>query len=144
MRSFTPRSVAEAYWRAEESQDVDRILSHFHPDATFHPPAGPLVGHDEIRTFYEGMGQNYPRLYVRIVREVSSDDQAALEWEAELVDLDGNLTQICGVNVVKVRDGKFTHVRAYFDPATFEQPEQPASDTLSANPIQFASSNNLG
>jgi limonene-1,2-epoxide hydrolase len=126
MSALSPRSVAEAYWRAEESQDVERILNHFHPDATFHPPAGPLVGHDEIRTFYEGMGDNYAQLSVRIVGEVSSDDEAALEWEAELVDPAGNLTQICGVNVVKVSDGKFTHVRAYFDPTSFQQPDQPA------------------
>jgi limonene-1,2-epoxide hydrolase len=140
MSTVTPRSVAEAYWRAEESQDVERILNHFHRDATFHPPAGPLVGHHEIRTFYEGMGNNYPRLYVRIVREVSSSDEAALEWEAELVDLDGNLTQICGVNVVKVREGKFTHVRAYFDPTTFQQPDQPVTGNLSASadPTRFA------
>jgi limonene-1,2-epoxide hydrolase len=132
MSAITPRSVAEAYWRAEESHDIERILNHFHPDATFHPPAGPLVGHDEIRTFYEAMGDNYPGLDVRIIREVSSDDEAALEWEAELVDQDGSRTLICGVNVVKVSDGKFTHVRAYFDPATFQQPDQPTLDDQSA------------
>jgi limonene-1,2-epoxide hydrolase len=122
--SPTPREVAESYWKAEESRDVERVLEHFQPDATFHPVAGPLVGHDQIRTFYEGMGDTYPGLEVRIVHEVSSGDEAALEWEADLIDPGGNRIPICGANFVRVRDGKFTHVRAYFDPTSFPQPGQ--------------------
>lgn len=120
--SETPREVAESYWRAEESHDVERVLDHFHPDATFHPPAGPLIGHDAIRTFYDGMGDNYPGLEVEIVREIVSGDEGAFEWEAILIDREGWRIPICGVNLVKVRDGKFTHVRAYFDPSSFTQP----------------------
>ena len=37
MTANTPREVAESYWRAEESRNVERVLAHFHPDATFHP-----------------------------------------------------------------------------------------------------------
>jgi ketosteroid isomerase-like protein len=97
----TPRQVAESYWRAEESRDVERVLAHFHPDATFHPVTGPLV---------------------RIVHEISSGDEAALEWEADLINHEGTRFPICGSNFVKVRDGKFTYVRAYFDPTSFPQP----------------------
>jgi ketosteroid isomerase-like protein len=122
--SATPREVAESYWKAEESRDVERVLAHFHSDATFHPVAGPLVGHDEIRTFYDGMGDTYPGLEVRIVREISSGDEAALEWEADLIDPNGKRFPIAGMNFVKVRDGKFTHVRAYFDPTSFPQPSE--------------------
>jgi hypothetical protein len=49
-------------------------------------------------------------------------DEAAHEWAAALIDRDGNRFPIYGVNLVKVRDGKFTHVRAYFDPTQFPQP----------------------
>jgi ketosteroid isomerase-like protein len=124
MTDKTPREVAESYWRAEESRDVERVLAHFHEDATFHPVAGPLVGHAEIRTFYDGMGDTYPGLEVRIVHEVSSGHEAALEWEADLIDHDGKRFPIRGVNIVKVSDGKFTEVRAYFDSASFPQPPQ--------------------
>jgi ketosteroid isomerase-like protein len=122
--SATPREVAESYWRAEESRDVKRVLAHFHPDATFHPVSGPLVGHTQISTFYDDMNDTYPGLEVRIVREISSGDEAALEWEADLIDPAGRRFPICGVNLVKVREGKFTHVRAYFDPTSFPQPGQ--------------------
>lgn len=124
MTANTPREVAESYWRAEESRNVELVLAHFHPDATFHPVAGPLVGHAEIRTFYDGMGDTYPGLEVRIVHEISSGDEAALEWEADLIDPAGNRFPISGANFVEVRDGKFTYVRAYFDSTSFPQPVQ--------------------
>lgn len=120
--SATPRQVAESYWRAEESRDVERVLEHFHPDATFHPVQGPLVGHDQIRTFYDGMGDTFPGLEVMIAHEISSGDEAALEWEAVLIDHAGERFPISGANFVKVRDRKFTYVRAYFDPTSFPQP----------------------
>ena len=118
----TPREVGESYWRAEERRDLEGILAHFHPDATFHPAAGPLVGHDQIRTFYDGMGEEYPGLEVTVVRDITSGDQAALEWAAVLIDREGRRYTICGVNLVTIRDGKFTHVRAYYDPTQFPQP----------------------
>jgi len=57
--SGTPREVSESYWRAEESRSVDAVLAHFHEDAGFHPVTGPLSGHAEIRTFYDGMGDTW-------------------------------------------------------------------------------------
>jgi ketosteroid isomerase-like protein len=122
--NLTPRQVAESYWRAEESHDVERVLEHYHPDATFHPMTGPLVGHAQIRTFYDGMGDTYPGLEVRIVHEVSSGNEAALEWEADLIDRQGTRFPIRGSNFVTVRDDKFTYVRAYYDPTSFLQPGQ--------------------
>ncbi|HEY2697626.1 MAG TPA: nuclear transport factor 2 family protein [Pseudonocardiaceae bacterium] len=120
--SRTPREVAESYWLAEQSRSVEAVLAHFHEDAVFHPVSGPLTGHAEIRTFYDGMGDTFPGLDVRIVHEVSMDDEAALEWEATLTDRDGKQHPIRGVNVVRVRDGRFEHVTAYFDPTQFPTP----------------------
>jgi ketosteroid isomerase-like protein len=120
--SRTPREVAESYWLAEQSRSVEAVLAHFHEDAVFHPVSGPLTGHAEIRTFYDGMGDTFPGLDVRIVHEVSMDDEAALEWEATLTDRDGKQHPIRGVNVVRVRDGRFEHVTAYFDPTQVPTP----------------------
>jgi ketosteroid isomerase-like protein len=120
--SATPREVAESYWRAEESRSVEAVLAHFHEDAVFHPVGGPLEGHGEIRTFYDGMGDTFPGLEVTITHEISSGDEAALEWEAVLIDREGTRFPIRGVNIVRVRDGKFEHVTAYFDPTQFPTP----------------------
>jgi ketosteroid isomerase-like protein len=72
--------------------------------------------------FYEGMGDDFPGLEVTVVRDITSGEEAALEWAAVLIDRAGNRFPIYGVNLVRIRDGKFTHVRAYYDPTKFPQP----------------------
>jgi steroid delta-isomerase len=118
----TPREVGAVYWQAEAARDVEAVLACFHSDATFHPAAGPLVGHDQIRTFYEGMGDEFPGLEVTIVRDITNGDEAALEWAATLIDRNGDRYPISGVNLVRIRGDKFEHVRAYYDPTQFPQP----------------------
>lgn len=120
----TPREVAEAYWAAECTRDLQATLAYYHEDAVVHPPDGSkLVGHAEIATFYEQEMADYPGLEVTIVHEVTNGPEASLEWEAVLVDHAGVRHPIRGVNVVRVRDGKFEWVRAYFDPALVERVE---------------------
>jgi hypothetical protein len=117
--SQSPREVAESYWRAECARDLAAIMAHFHPDAEFRPAGAVLRGHDEIRTFYEDSIARFPGLECRIVHEVRNGDEASLEWEAVLVDLAGVRNPLVGVNIVRVEDGRFRSVRAYFDQSTF-------------------------
>jgi len=118
MTMQTPREVAESYWAAECTRDLQAVLDHYHPDAVVYPPDGkPLRGHEQIATFYADELDDYPGLEVDIVHEVSNGDEASLEWEAVLIDKAGNRHPFRGVNVVRVRDGKLASVRAYFDPA---------------------------
>ncbi len=111
-----PREVAEAYWRDEGARDVDAVMAHYHPDAEFREPGG-LVrrGHAEIRAYYEASCAAHPGLWVRIVAEIVIGDRGALEWVAELTDHEGRRHPASGVNLVEVRDGKFTSVHSYFD-----------------------------
>jgi ketosteroid isomerase-like protein len=115
----TPREVAESYWAAECRRDLDEILAHYHPDAEFRPAGGLLRGHAEISTFYQDSIARFPGLECRIVHEVSNDNEASLEWEAVLIDRAGVRHPLVGVNVIRVVDGKFASVRAYFDQSTF-------------------------
>jgi len=120
----TPRQVAESYWAAECTRDLQAVLDFYHPDAVVYPPdGGALHGHEEIRTFYADELDDYPGLEVDIVHEVSNGPEASLEWEAVLIDKEGRRHPFRGVNVVRVRDGKFEWVRAYFDPALIDRVE---------------------
>lgn len=113
----TPRKVAEAYWAAECRRDLDGLLAYFHEDAVVRPPSGPaLHGHREIATFYADELRDYPGLEVEITHEIRDGDEATLEWDAVLIDHAGARHPYRGVNVIRVRDGKFESVRAYFDP----------------------------
>lgn len=113
----TPREVAESYWAAECRRDIDAVLAHYHPDATYQDGGGLLLGHDQIRTFYEGSAADYPGLEVAILREyVGSPKSSALEVSAVLTDRTGRQFRIEGLIAVVVRDGKFVSVRCFEDP----------------------------
>jgi limonene-1,2-epoxide hydrolase len=83
-----------------------------------------LRGHDEIRTFYDGMGDTFPGLEVTIVDEVSNGNETALEWEAVLIDREGTRYPLRGVNVVEVDGGRIRRMRSYFDPNQFPSPRE--------------------
>lgn len=113
-----PRAVAEAYWRDECLRDVDLVLRHYHADGEFQGPNGPrLVGHEQIRRFYEASVAAFPGLEVTIVAEVVDGDTGAFEFVAQLTDHQGRTYPARGTNMVRVRDGKFVTNHSYFDTA---------------------------
>jgi len=123
----TPREVSESYWAAECRRDIDAVMAHYHPDATYQDAGGLLRGHAEIRGFYEASARDYPGLEVTILREfIGTEDVSALEVYAVLIDRAGRRFEIRGLNAMTVRDGKFTSVRCYEDPL---QPEPPGGQT---------------
>jgi ketosteroid isomerase-like protein len=121
----TPREISESYWAAECRRDIDAVMEHYHPEATYEDGGGLRRGHQEIRRAYEESGAAYPGLEVAIVREfVGAPDSSGLEFDATLIDAAGTRFRVRGVNVVTVRDGKFVSVRSYEDQPS---PEAPAS-----------------
>jgi ketosteroid isomerase-like protein len=117
----TPREVSESYWAAECRRDVDAVMAHYHPDATYEDSGGLRRGHVEVREAYVDSARAYPGLEVRILREFTETaDSSGLEFYAVLIDPAGRRFKVRGVNVVAVRDGKFVSVRSYEDPPTPE------------------------
>jgi len=112
------RAVAESYWAVEIERNVDKVLAHYQPDAVFILNGQKLTGHAEIRTFYAESCRKYPMLEVAIVRESGDAKTVALEWSAAVTDHSGRRVPFVGVNLVKVENGRFREVRAYFDTAT--------------------------
>lgn len=110
----TPRKVSESYWATECRRDVDGVMAHYHPNATYQDAGGLRRGTAEIRKAYEDSARDYPGIEVTIVGEVvATPDCSALEYDAVLVDHAGRRFRVVGVNVVIVRDGKFVSVRSY-------------------------------
>jgi ketosteroid isomerase-like protein len=113
----TPREVSESYWAAECRRDIDAVMAHYLPDATYQDGAGRLVGHAEIRGFYESSIADYPGLEVTILREfVGSPDTSAFEVHAVLTDHDDQRFVIEGLIAITVRDGRMASIRCYEDP----------------------------
>lgn len=111
-----PRDVSESYWAAECRRDIDAVMAHYLPDASYEDAGGRRVGTAAIRQAYEHSARAYPGLEVRIVREFTFDEACgALEFDAVLIDAAGTRYRVRGVNVVTLRDGKFASVRSYED-----------------------------
>jgi ketosteroid isomerase-like protein len=111
----TPLEISKSYWDAECRRDLDAVMSYYHDDATYEDAGGLRRGHAEIRANYEEHIQAFPALNVAILREFPSGDSSAIEFEASLIAATGEHLLVRGVNVVDVRDGKFTSVRSYED-----------------------------
>ncbi len=110
------RDVSESYWEAECRRDLDAIVAHYLPDATFEDSGGVRKGHAELRETYEGFARDFPLLEVEIVHEyIGGTDTSGFEYDALLTDSSGKRFRIRGVNIVVVRDGKFASVRSYED-----------------------------
>lgn len=111
--AMTPREVAESYWRAECSREIDAILAHFQQDAELIAPGAVLRGHDDIRAFYQDAIDRFPGLEVTVGHDVSAGDEACIEWEAVMIDHDGKRHPAAGANLIRVSSGKFERVRVY-------------------------------
>lgn len=112
----TPRAIAESYWQAECAHDLTAVLDHYHANATFCPPSKRLVGHEQIRTFYEEAFRRFGGLEVEILSEITDGNRSCLEWRAILIEAAGKRHELLGVNVIQVRGGKYEQVNTYFDP----------------------------
>lgn len=114
------RDLQASVWDAECRHDMDGLLSYFAPDATFHAGGKPIMkGHDGIREMTEDFLREFPELEVDILSEWGDGETSAVfEFRARMKDTDGNPFALQGVNLVEIKDGKFTTVRSYEEPPT--------------------------
>ena len=112
--SFISELQASA-WAAECGHELDALLEHFTPDATFHQSNGEVYrGHTAIRAMTEDFLREYPECKVEILREYGNGEtSAAIEFRATMTDVNGVISVLQGVQLVEVHDGKFTSVRGY-------------------------------
>ena len=123
----TPREVAESYWAAECRRDINAIMAHYQPDATYQDGGGLLVGHAAIRGYYEASIADFPGLEVAILREFPrSSDTSAFEVRAVLTDHRGRRSVIEGLIAITVRHDRMASIRCYEDPI---RPEETGGET---------------
>lgn len=116
----TVAQIARAYWDSEESRDVERILTHFVPEATWRGPGRSSVGHAQIRGFYDDSVAAFPNLIVRILGSYGSENTAAVEWCAALTDTDGEFHELHGMNLMECDGERIVSLTTYFDPAELD------------------------
>jgi hypothetical protein len=120
---MTPREVAEIYWRIECRREVSAILTCYAPDADLVVPGlGRLVGHDEIRLFYQASVDRFPSLQVDIVGAIELGDVGAFEWQSVFKDHKGARFWSKGANIIRVNGRRFQSVHVYYDPTELDGP----------------------
>jgi ketosteroid isomerase-like protein len=121
---MTPRAVAENYWRIECTRDVEAVLACYAPDAELIVPGlGRLVGHDEIRRFYQASVDRFPKLDVDIVSGIEAGDRGAFEWRASFKDHGGAPFSSKGANIIRIAGDRLQSVHVYYDPTELEAPD---------------------
>jgi ketosteroid isomerase-like protein len=110
----TATDLARAYWDSEESRDIDRILAHFTPDATWSGPEARYRGVTEFRLFYEDSIAQFPQLSLTILETLGEPSRAALRWTAILTSLDGVSQRLDGVNFMTFDGGLITDLATFF------------------------------
>jgi ketosteroid isomerase-like protein len=116
----TIEEIARAYWKAEESRDIEAITAFFRPDAVWEGPGRRLVGADEIGTYYRDSAAAFPGLEVTVGRVYGSPDDAAIEWSAFMIDHAGGRHALHGANLMTGDGERITGLRAYFNPAELD------------------------
>lgn len=111
------RDLQASAWDAECRHDLAGLLSHFLPDATFHPAGQPAKqGHAAIQELTEDFYHSFPELEIDILGEWGDGEtSAAFEFRARVADPDGNRFAVDGVILVQIESGKFKVVRYYED-----------------------------
>jgi len=110
------RDLQASAWEAECRHDLDGLLDHFLPEATFHQSNSHKVsrGHDAIRELTENFLREYPECKVDILSEYGDGEQrAAIEFRATITDTEGVVSVLQGVQLIEVEDGKFKSIRGY-------------------------------
>lgn len=108
--------VARSYWAAESARDIARVMEHYNDDATFAAPGYDLHGKAEVQRFYDQSAAQYPGLSVEIGHVTGGGGNVAIEWRATFTAPDGSKAFLHGANVIEIVNGKFQHVRVYYDP----------------------------
>jgi hypothetical protein len=122
---MTPTEVAEKYWRIECTRDVGAILGCYAPDAELLVPSlGRLVGHDEIRRFYQESADRFPKLEVDIVSAFEIGDRGAFEWRSVFKDHHGASFRSKGANIIRIAGDRFQSVHVYYDPTELGEPDR--------------------
>jgi ketosteroid isomerase-like protein len=109
------------YWAAGSARDRARVMDHFNDDATFSAPGYDLHGNDEIVRFYQESAAAFPSLSVEVGHVTGGGSNAAIEWRATFTTPTVRTVRLHGVNIIETANGKFEHVRVYYDPQELDR-----------------------
>jgi uncharacterized protein (TIGR02246 family) len=117
--------IARAFWEAEASRDLDRIVSFFTPDADWGSATSRRKGHTAIREYYAGAVAQFPGLTVEVGRVYGDDTEAAIERHAVFTDRGGRTYPQSGVSLFRRQGELIASLTHYEDPTPLTRAPAP-------------------
>ncbi len=114
---MTNSEIVADFIAAWEAKDVDRIMAHFAPSATYHNiPMPKLTGHDQIRPFIAGFLADAQTATFEIVHSAENANGAVLNERVDtFLQKSGKTVRFEVMGVWELKGGKITAWRDYFD-----------------------------
>lgn len=113
----TIEQIARAFFKAEASRDLDRIVSCFTPDAEWGGATSRQKGQAAIREHFAGAAARFPGLRVEVGHVYGNESEAAIEWHAVFTDHGGNEYPLSGVSLFR-REGELIASLTHYDNPT--------------------------
>ena len=110
------RDAVSAYFDAIRAGDAKAWVNTFAPDAVSHDPYGtpPNEGHDELRAFFDSLGDAFQHLAMYEENVFVAGNGAAVKWRGEGVGHTGKKVTFEGIDVFEINpDGTIQTVRAH-------------------------------
>ena len=104
-----------AYWIDECARDLDKLMTHFTPDAEVVTPEGAFRGREAVAAVYRQSFDTFPGLTVDVKASFAGRESHCIEYSAVLSDAADNRWLVEGVNVMKLKGGLISSLRSFED-----------------------------
>jgi limonene-1,2-epoxide hydrolase len=117
---MTPGALVTALIRANEARDIEALLALLTDDVVYeNVPMAAMNGHDEIRAMLTGFLGSAERVEWEVLEQIEQGD-VVMNERVDRFWLAGDVQVALRVaGLFKVRDGKISLWRDYFDLASF-------------------------
>ena len=117
MSSSLLQSVAQKYFDAVHSSDLDALAGVFTQDAALRfPTLDPVVGRENIRAFYANVFAFYTKRHDEVTCWMSNGkDSVAAEIHFDGTTNTGQTAVFDAVDIFTIEDGSISELRIYYD-----------------------------
>lgn len=110
--------VINEYFDAICNLNCEAWVATFATDAVSHEPGNPLVGHDALRAFFNGVAAGFETIEMRPDQIFVVGNEAGVKWSASGVGKTGRPAKFEGMDVFTLNDdGKIQTMKGFWDPA---------------------------
>ena len=105
----------EEVWNQSRRETIFELLS---PECVIHDGDTPIRGHDGFAAFYDRLQSEFTDFHLTPGVVLAEGDLASLRWSVSARHkASGKPTQVSGISIVRIQDGKFVEAWQNWDSA---------------------------